>query len=255
MLVRLGPEVQEVSRALSPATPRARRRVRDLLLVGLAAGIGAVMVTGYATYRIWTEGGRDEARPASAIVVLGAAQYNGRPSPVFAARLDHAIDLFERGYAPLLVVTGGKQTGDRWTEAEAARRYAIAKGVPASAIAQETKGRTTLESLDGVAALLARRGVSDAIFVSDPTHILRVLRIARDVGLTGYGSPTRTSPVDRDATSRAEATLHELGALAIYFVARSAPPGELAAARAVEPTDTTGAPGSQTVAAPMPKTP
>jgi len=208
-------------------TREAERRVsrrRDVAALGAVVAIGAILLVLFATYRIWEQGARDEVRPAGAIVVLGAAQYDGRPSPVLAARLDHAIELYEEGYAPLLVVTGGKQSGDRLTEAETAREYALARGVPDDAILMEGGGRSTQQSLASVTALLAARGVDDAVFVSDPTHMLRVLRIARDSGLTAWGSPTRTSPIDADLARRIDATTHELGALALYFIARDAWP-------------------------------
>jgi uncharacterized SAM-binding protein YcdF (DUF218 family) len=190
----------------------------------LTAGtLAALVVTGVAAFRIWQQGEQDERRPADAIVVLGAAQYNGRPSPVFAARLDHAIELFRAGLAPTLVVTGGKIPGDRTTEADVARRYAIERGVPAEAILGENEGRNTLESLESVAALMRERGLRSAVFVSDPTHMLRVLRIADDLGVEAFGSPTRTSPAMDDLGRRARATAHELGALAVYFFAGGAP--------------------------------
>ena len=228
MLVRVGPQVQEVSRALTreeaagPALVAGVARqpshhLRDLAAVGLLCGLGVALLTAYATYRIWAQAAVDEAAPAGAIVVLGAAQYNGQPSPVFEARLDHAVALYHQGLAPWFVATGGKQAGDRWTEAETARRYAIAHGVPASAILMEASGRTTLESLTSVARLLRARGIDDALFVSDPTHMLRVLRIAEDEGLRSLGSPTRSTPM-RELSTRIEATVHELGALAYYFV-------------------------------------
>lgn len=197
--------------------------VRDLLRVGLAAAAGLVLVTLYATYRIWDQGGRDEQRPAGAIVVLGAAQFDCRPSDVFAARLDHAVALYLAGLAPYFVATGGKAAGDRCTEAATARAYAIERGVPDSAILLEDQGRTTLESLRAVARILNSRGIRDAIFVSDPTHMLRVLRMARDSGLTAWGSPTPTSPTEADAIRHLDATLHELGGLAIYFLTGTSP--------------------------------
>jgi uncharacterized SAM-binding protein YcdF (DUF218 family) len=192
--------------------------IRDLVRIGLVAVVGSVLLGGYATYRIWDQGARDERRPAGAIVVMGAAQYDGTPSPVFAARLDHAIALYLSGFAPYLVVTGGKQAGDRTTEAETARAYASSRGVPDSAILMEDEGRTTLESMRGVAGILAEKGIRDGLFVSDPTHMLRVLRMAQDEGITAWGSPTRTSPVEADRAEHIDATLHELGALAQYFL-------------------------------------
>jgi uncharacterized SAM-binding protein YcdF (DUF218 family) len=123
------------------------------------------------------------------------------------------------------VVTGGKQPGDRTTEASVARAYAIERGVPADAILTEDQGRSTLESLRSVEAILRGRGIRDAVFVSDRTHMLRVLRMARDLGLIAYGSPTRTSPSDADSTRRLRATIHELGALGLYFLTGREPGG------------------------------
>ena len=199
---------------------------RDLTRLFLGATAAAVIVAGYASWRIWEQGDRDEQRPADAIVVLGAAQYDGRPSPVFRARLDHAVSLHLAGLAPYLIVTGGKQEGDRTTEAAAARAFAIQHGVDPDDILVEDQGRTTLESLRSVAEMLRERGLNRAVFVSDRAHMLRVLRIARDQGLVPYGSPTRTSPTDGAIGRRVEATIHELGALAVYFLTGDQPPGE-----------------------------
>jgi uncharacterized SAM-binding protein YcdF (DUF218 family) len=185
-----------------------------LALSILVAGTGLVA---WSTFRIQQQGALDERRPADAIVVLGAAQYDGRPSPVLAARVNHALELFKAGIAPLLIVTGGKASGDRTTEAAAARAWAEANGVPAAAILAEDRGRTTLESLEAVAVMLRERGLTSAVFVSDRTHMLRVLRIAIDQGIRAWGSPTSTSPTDADPASRTAAIIHELGALAIYF--------------------------------------
>ena len=181
--------------------------------------VGAVTI--YATFRIWEQGLRDDQRAADAIVVMGAAQYDGRPSPVFAARLDHAIELFQAGVATHLVVTGGKAAGDRTTEAASARAYAIAHGVPARAILAEDASRTTLESIRAVGQVLRAGGLETAVFVSDRPHMLRVLRMASDDGIQAWGSPTRTSPIEHDATGEIDATLHELGALAQYFLVGS----------------------------------
>jgi uncharacterized SAM-binding protein YcdF (DUF218 family) len=185
--------------------------------------VGGLLVVAWTSFRIWAIGNRDDRRPADSIVVLGAAQYNGTPSPVLKARLDHAIDLYRAGLAPWLVVTGGRAEGDRTTEAASARAYAIAKGVPADAILEEGEGRTTLDSLAAVAGILRSHGLHSALLVSDRTHMLRVLRIARDEGIDGFGSPTTTSPTDAALDSRLEATAHELGGLALYFVAGQTP--------------------------------
>jgi uncharacterized SAM-binding protein YcdF (DUF218 family) len=195
----------------------------SVVRIVLVAGVVAVGIAGYATYRIWDQGARDERKSVDAIVVMGAAQYDGRPSPVFAARLEHAVALFHAGLAPRLIVTGGKADGDRTTEAASARDYAIAHGVPEDAILLEDQSRTTLESIRGVAAVMDDHALSTAIFVSDPTHMLRVLRMASDAGITGYGSPTTTSPIERDAVARVDALVHELGALAVYFLSGESP--------------------------------
>lgn len=189
----------------------------------LAGGLGVTLVTVLATVRIWQQGDRDEQRPVDVIVVLGAAQYDGRPSPVFAARLDHAVALWDAGLAKAFVVTGGKLPGDRTTEAAVARRYALDRDVPETAIFGEDEGRNTLASLRSVAAMMKERGLASALFVSDPTHMLRVLRIAADLGIEAYGSPTPTSPVQKDLGRRVRATAHELGALTVYFLVGGGP--------------------------------
>ena len=197
--------------------------MRGLARLVLAVLVAAVAVGGYVAYRIWDQGTRDERPPVDAIVVMGAAQYDGRPSPVFAARLDHAIDLFHEGIAPRLIVTGGKQEGDRTTEAASARIYAVQHDVPDEAILTEDQSRTTLQSIRGVAAVMRDQGFDSAVFVSDPSHMLRVLRMASDEGITAFGSPTRTSPLERDALRHLDASVHELGALAYYFVSGGSP--------------------------------
>ena len=196
------------------------RSLVRLLLAGLVAGF---LVAGWATYRIWDVGNHDDRPDSDAIVVLGAAQYNGRPSTILKARLEHAIDLYDSGVARFLVVTGGKADGDVTTEAASARTYAIGRGVPAAAILTEDRGRTTLESLRGTASILRDRGLQTAVFVSDRTHMLRVLRIARDEGITAFGSPTATSPSDSTVDDRFRSTVHELGALSLYFVTGETP--------------------------------
>lgn len=195
-----------------------RSRRGDLAKLAAAALAIAALAAGVTTFRIWQQGEQDERRRVDAIVVLGAAQYAGRPSPVFEARIAHAVDLWHEGIADWFVVTGGRIPGDTTTEAAVARKYAEAHGVPAEAIIGEDEARNTLDSMRSVAALFKERGIESAVFVSDPTHMLRVLRIARDLGIEAYGSPTRSSPVQSDPSARFAATLHELGALAVYFL-------------------------------------
>jgi uncharacterized SAM-binding protein YcdF (DUF218 family) len=185
------------------------------------AALGASVLAAYAAFRIWQESTHDDRpRSVDAIVVLGASQEHGRPLAVLRARLDHAIELYGTGMARYFVVTGGTAEGDVLSEAEAARRYAVERGVPAAAILAETVGHDTLSSLRGVAHLFEARSLGRAVFVSDGTHMLRVLTMARDLGITAHGSPTATSPIDRDPGARGWAVVHELLALADYlFVA------------------------------------
>ncbi len=120
-------------------------------------------------------------------------------------------------------MTGGKLPGDRTTEAAVARRYAVDHAVPEDAIWGENEAHNTLDSLRAVAAEMKKRDLRSAVFVSDPTHMLRVLRIARDLGIEAYGSPTQTSPIQQDLGRRVSATIHELGALGVYFITGGAP--------------------------------
>jgi len=139
--------------------------------------------------------GRENAGPADAIVVMGAAQYNGRPSPVFKARLDHAAELFRRHLAPRLIVTGGIGSGDTVSEAEVGRRYLVAPGVDSAAVVAIGTGRSTEPSLEAAAQWIRARGGSRAILVSDGFHMLRLCLVARRLGLQPLGSPARASPI------------------------------------------------------------
>jgi len=139
---------------------------------------------------------RDEARPAEAIVVLGAAQYNGHPSPVFRARLDHAARLWHRGLAPLVVVTGGVGAGDSVSEGEVGRRWLrAAGGLPDTAVVAVGRGDATASSLQAAAEVLHARRCTRAILVSDGFHMMRLAIIARRVGLEPLGSPAPASPI------------------------------------------------------------
>ncbi|MDO8501736.1 MAG: YdcF family protein [Gemmatimonadaceae bacterium] len=144
----------------------------------------------------------DQARPAGSIVVLGAAQYDGKPSPVLRARLDHGIDLWNKGMGKVLVLTGGRGYGDTTSEAAVGREYARKHGVPDEVILLEDKGRTTRESMLGVAGILSSQGIRTVILVSDPFHMLRLSIIGRRFGLTTYTSPTRTSPISPNREKR-----------------------------------------------------
>ena len=178
---------------------RAVKIVRRLLSVVVVV-LFALWVISASAVLIWAS--RDEARPAQAIVVLGAAQYAGKPSPVLRARLDHALDLWNRHLAALLILTGGTGAGDTTSEAAVGRTYAKKHGVPDSAILVENEGRTTSESMRAVAGMLEVRGLQTALLVSDPFHMLRLRILARRFGFTPYTSPTQTSPISPNREER-----------------------------------------------------
>ena len=145
-------------------------------------------------FQVWLNSARDQARPVDAIVVLGAAQWDGVPSPVLEARLEKALKLYEEGLSPIIVTTGSKQTGDRFTEAYAGLTYLLERSVPESSILVVVDGNNTFESLSATANVLTDRGIGNkVILVSDPYHALRAKEIAREVGLQAWFSPTDLS--------------------------------------------------------------
>lgn len=171
------------------------RSLRRRAVIAAAFGVTALWLA--SAIAVFWHASRDGAASADAIVVLGAAQYQGRPSPVLRARLDHAVGLYARGFAPRLVLTGGIAEGDTASEAAVGRTYVLRAGVPDSALLQENEGRTTNQSIRAVAHLLETRGLQRAIFVSDPFHLFRVSVVARRHGLTVLTSPTRADGVWR----------------------------------------------------------
>ena len=168
------------------------------LLLSISLVYGCVNVA-----QVWWVGRSDQARAVDAIVVLGVAQYDGRPSPQLQARLDHALALWQEDLSPLVITTGGNQPGDRFTEAETSANYLIegsidgslVVAVPAESIVQENSGSTTRESLIAVRDIMQSRGLHSILIVTDPYHSLRSRLIAQDLGLVAYVSPTRTSPL------------------------------------------------------------
>ena len=168
---------------------------------GFVAAGGAVLLLGWAAFvvAVVVAGARDQATPADALVVLGAAQYNGRPSPVFRARLDHAALLYLRGFAPVVLVTGGVGGHDTVSEAEAGRRYLIKAGVPAAAAAALPAGASTYSSLEGVARWFGNRASRRVLLVSDGFHMLRLKIVAARLGLAAFTSPAPGSPIRANA--------------------------------------------------------
>lgn len=161
----------------------------------LALLISALAIWLSFVIAIVDSGRRDDAQRADAIVVLGAAQYEGRPSPVLKARLDHAAELWGRGLAPHMIVTGGRGVGDTTSEAAVGMRYLIQRGVPADSIAMDMEGLTTSQSMVAVRRFLGPKRYPAVILVSDPFHMLRLSILSRRLHMIPLGSPTRTSPI------------------------------------------------------------
>lgn len=203
-----------MTRSATPP-PRARRG-RWVARILLGAVVIGLVVVGSTAFRVWEVARQDDRHPADTVVVLGAAQYDGEPSSIFAARLRHAAALFDDKLAPRIVTTGGGRPGDAYTEAEAGRRYLIKLGVPASAVVAVPVGTDTLGSLQAVAARAAQDGWSRALIVSDPWHSLRARQMARDSGLTAWTSPTRSGPVVQTRETQARYIVRETGAMLYY---------------------------------------
>jgi uncharacterized SAM-binding protein YcdF (DUF218 family) len=192
---------------------------RFVRVVGLFLIIS--MIYGCANLaQVWWVGRSDQARAVDAIVVLGVAQYDGRPSPQLQARLDHTLELLLEGASPLVITTGGNQPGDRFTEAEASANYLIqGLGIDyqATEILQENSGSTTRESLIGVRDIMQSRGLHSVLIVTDPYHSLRSRLIAQDLGLVAYVSPTRTSPL-RGASAVSRHVREALGVALAHLI-------------------------------------
>ena len=184
-----------------------------LLVGGL---IMLIAVVGVTALRVWQVARVDDQRPVDAVVVLGAAQYNGEPSAVLAARLKHAEALWRDGIAPQIVTVGGGQSGDRFTEAEASREWLIEQGLPSTAVAAVPEGVDTLGSLEAVAAAATEQGWESALIVSDPWHSLRARTMARDAGLEAWTSPTRSGPIVQTRETQLRYIYRETGALLFY---------------------------------------
>lgn len=173
--------------------------------ISTAALLGVVLVAVVVVtfVAVWRAAHTDDASTvdrADAIVVLGAAEYDGQPSPVFAGRLDHAQLLYEQHRAPIVIVLGGGQPGDVTTEAEAGRDYLVQQGLPADAVVAEPVGHTTMESLRAAASYMRDHGLRSAFLVSDPWHNLRVRRMASDLGIEGFVSATWHSAARSEET-------------------------------------------------------
>lgn len=203
--------------ARTPVVQRPRRsRLRRALRVVLVALLAVVvLVPLLAVGRVLQAAATDDRTPTDAIVVLGAAQFWGRPSPVLEARLTQARDLLRDDVAPRIITVGGKQEGDNTTEAQAGRQWLVDNGVPATQVRAVPTGRDTLSSLTAVAELMAQRGWTSATIVTDPAHEARSLAMARALGIDAHGSPSQSGDGSR---LTADYVLREAGGLLWFWL-------------------------------------
>jgi uncharacterized SAM-binding protein YcdF (DUF218 family) len=192
-------------------------RVGSLVARVVAAAVLAfVLLVSSTALAIWWTARKDSRPAADAIVVLGSAQYNGRPSSIFEARLEHALALYEDGVAPVVMTVGGKADGDQFAEAEAGRDYLGKAGVPADSLLAVPEGADTLESIRAAAAVFRERGWSRAVLVTDPWHAMRAERMADDAGIDADSSPTRQGPAVQTRGTQFRYILRETAAYLLY---------------------------------------
>jgi uncharacterized SAM-binding protein YcdF (DUF218 family) len=194
-------------------------RFRQGVLSGLLLALLALAYAERSLYRaIREQAAREEATPADALVVFGAAEYNGAPSPVLKTRLDHAFDLEERGLAPLLITTGGSGGDPQYTEAGVGRDYLIQRGVAEAKILVDTRSLTTYESVKALTLLLRQRQKHTCIAVSDGFHLYRIKLMFRSLGITAYASPAPDSPIEADSYLRTLYSLREMVNTTLWYV-------------------------------------
>jgi uncharacterized SAM-binding protein YcdF (DUF218 family) len=181
-----------------------------------AAVLAFVLLVTSTALAIWWNARQDSRPTSDAIVVLGSAQYNGVPSSIFEARLEHAIALYEDGVAPMIVTVGGKATGDEFTEAEAGRDYLANAGIPAESLLAVPEGVDTLESMRAVSTAFDEHGWMSAVLVTDPWHAMRAQRMAEDAGIEAESSPTRQGPAVETRATQFRYILRETAAYLLY---------------------------------------
>lgn len=180
-----------------------------------------LLTVGGTAFRVWQVARVDDRSEADVIVVLGAAQYNGKPSPIFQARLRHAIQLYDAGVAKMIVTAGGNRAGDEYTEASAGAQWLVEQGVPKTNTLAVGAGSDTLGSLRAVAAEAGPRGWHTAVLVSDPWHSLRARTMAEDSGIDTWTSPTHSGPIVQTRETQAMYIIRETGALLFYRLTKT----------------------------------
>jgi uncharacterized SAM-binding protein YcdF (DUF218 family) len=182
----------------------------------LALVLAALLLVGSTAGAIWWTARHDSRPQSDAIVVLGSAQYDGVPSSIFEARLEHALRLWQDGVAPMIVTVGGKADGDRFTEAESGAAYLSAAGVPDEALRPVPEGVDTLESMRSVSQVFDEQGWTTAVLVTDPWHAMRTERMAEDAGIEAEASPTRQGPAVYSRTTQVRYIFRETAAYLLY---------------------------------------
>jgi len=201
--------------------------IRRWLVRGVLGGLVAlVLVVGGTAFRVWQYGRIDDRQHADVILVLGAAEYNGKPSPILQARLDHAAALFKQGVADQIVTVGGRKPGDQYTEAEASDFYLTSYGIPGSHVLAVNSGNDTLNSMRAAADVLHDHGWNTAVLVSDPWHMYRSETMARDSGIDAWTSPTHSGPAVQTRQTQFEYIARETAAM-LYYRFTTAPADDI----------------------------
>ena len=185
-------------------------------LLGIAAIVAMSVYGGYLYRQIRDYAAHDEAQPADAIVVLGAAQYNGRPSPVLKARLDHAYELFKNGYAPAIITTGSYGPDPNFSEAQVSTKYLVQRGIDPAKIVTEQGSGTTYDSIRAASNLVHQKGWRSVLAVSDGFHLFRVKKMLADNGIIAYTSPAPNSPIEIEPSQRFWYSLREVVLFSAY---------------------------------------
>jgi uncharacterized SAM-binding protein YcdF (DUF218 family) len=206
-----------------PTTSAKPRRRRALLRALLLLLLIFVMWVGSVAFRVWSVARVNQDSPTDAIVVLGASQYNGTPTPVFAGRLDQVVNLYNKGVSPNVVTVGAKLPGDNYTEAEAGKSYLVDAGVPAKDITAVSVGHDTWESLRAVDNLAEKQGWESITIVSDPWHEFRSREMAEQLGLQANTSPTRTGPIVQERVTEVRSIVRETAAYVWWRFSGGAP--------------------------------
>lgn len=198
--------------------PAKKRRVRPLSVILVLLPVTIVALAVGLVIAIYWYARHDDLQASDTILVLGAAQYNGQPTDVLAARLDRAIELYNAGYAPTIIVTGGKEPEDWYTEAEASRDYLVAAGIPESAILLETESRNSWGNIEGAKAIMDANGMASALIVSDGFHLFRARLMAKSVGIEPHSSAATTGPIVPGTAKERSYVFREAAATAAFIL-------------------------------------